>query len=127
MTGGPLGSFGAQAYTQYDFLIFAQLASLTGLWGITFLVAWFASLVNWAWERGFQWGQIKSGAITYAVIILLVLGYGVVRLMTAPEPTATVKVASFTAEPFHPGELFPMVSRPGGLPPENDRHPSEIH
>ena len=110
MTGGPLGSFGAQAYTQYDFLIFAQLASLTGMWGITFLVAWFASLVNWAWERGFQWGQIKSGAITYAAIILLVLVYGAVRLLAAPEPTASVKVASFTAEAFHPSELFPMVS-----------------
>ncbi len=110
MTGGPLGSFGAQAYTQYDFLIFAQLASVTGMWGITFLVAWFASLVNWAWERGFQWGQIKSGAITYAAILLLVLVYGLVRLMATPEPTATVKVASFTAEAFHPNELFPMVS-----------------
>ena len=47
MTGGPLGSFGASAYSQYDFLIFAQLASVTGMWGITFLVAWFGSLVNW--------------------------------------------------------------------------------
>ena len=110
MTGGPLGSFGAQAYTQYDFLVFAQLASLTGMWGITFLVAWFASLVNWAWERGFQWEQVKSGAIPYAVIMLLVLAYGSVRFLAAPEPTASVKVASFTAEAFHPGELFPMVN-----------------
>ena len=110
MTGGPLGSFGAQAYTQYDFLVFAQLASLTGMWGITFLIAWFGSLVNWAWERGFQWQPVKSGAIPYAVIMLLVFVYGSVRLMAAPEPTATVKVASFTAEAFHPGELFPMVN-----------------
>lgn len=110
MTGGPLGSFGAHAYTQYDFLIFAQLASVTGLWGITFLVAWFGSLVNWAWERRFQWKQIKSGAIPYAVIILLVLVYGAVRLLAAPEPAATVKVASFTAESFHPEQLFPMIS-----------------
>jgi apolipoprotein N-acyltransferase len=110
MTGGPLGSFGASAYTQYDFLIIAQLASLTGMWGISFLVAWFASLVNWAWERGFQWKQVRSGAITYAVIILLVLVYGSVRLLSTPEPTATVKVASFTAESFHPSELFPMAN-----------------
>ena len=110
MTGGPLGSFGAQAYTQYDFLVFAQLASLTGMWGITFLIAWFGSLVNWAWERGFQWQPVKSGAIPYAVIMLLVFVYGSVRLMATPEPTATVKVASFTAEAFHPGELFPMVN-----------------
>jgi len=110
MTGGPLGSFGAQAYTQYDFLVFAQLASLTGMWGITFLVAWFGSLVNWAWERGFQWQRIKSGAIPYTVIILLVCVYGTVRLLATHEPTATVKVASFTAEAFHPDELFPMVN-----------------
>jgi apolipoprotein N-acyltransferase len=110
MTGGPLGSFGAQAYTQYDFLVFAQLASLTGMWGITFLVTWFGSLVNWAWERGFQWQQIKLGVLPYAVIMLLVIGYGSVRLLTPPEPTTNVKVASFTAEAFHPGELFPMVS-----------------
>jgi apolipoprotein N-acyltransferase len=110
MTGGPLGSFGAQAYTQYDFLIFSQLASVTGMWGITFLVAWFASLVNWTWERKFQWKQIKSGAIPYAVIMLLVLVYGSVRLLATPGSTATVKVASFTAEAFHPEELFPMVS-----------------
>jgi apolipoprotein N-acyltransferase len=110
MTGGPLGSFGAQAYTQYDFLIFAQLASITGMWGITFLVAWFASLVNWAWERRFQWKLIKSGAIPFAVIMSLVLVYGSVRLLAAPESTGTVIVASFTAVAFHPEELFPMVS-----------------
>lgn len=110
MTGGPLGSFGAQAYTQYDFLAFAQLASLTGMWGITFLVAWFNSLVLWAWERGFQWRQIRTGAIPYAAIMLLVLVYGSVRLMASPEPTSIVKVASFTAETFEPAELFPMVS-----------------
>lgn len=110
MSGGPLGSFGAQAYTQYDFLVFAQLASITGMWGITFLVAWFASLVNWAWERGFQWKQIKSGAVPYAIIMLLVIVYGSIRLLTAAKPTADVQVASFTAEAFHPEELFPMVN-----------------
>jgi apolipoprotein N-acyltransferase len=110
MTGDPMGSFGASAYVQYDFLIFAQLASLTGMWGITFLVAWFASLVNWAWERGFQWRQIQSGAIPYIAIMLLVCVYGSVRLLATPEPTSTVKVASFTAEAFHPEVLFPMMS-----------------
>ena len=110
MTGGPLGSFGAQAYTQYGFFVFAQLASITGMWGITFLVAWFGSLVNWGWEHNFQWKQIKSGALAYTAIIILVCAYGTVRLWAAPEPTGIVKVASFTAEEFHPGELFPMVN-----------------
>jgi apolipoprotein N-acyltransferase len=109
MTGDPMGSFGAQAYTQYGFFVFAQLASITGMWGITFLVAWFGSVVNWAWEHNFEWKQIKAGAITYTAIFLLVCAYGAIRLWLNPEPTQTVKVASFTAEEFHPEELFPLM------------------
>ena len=107
MTGGPLGSFGAQAYTQYDFLVFAQLASLTGMWGITFLVSWFASLVNWAWERGFQWQQVKSGAIPYAVIMLLVCVYGSVRLLASPEPTSHRKGCLFHCRSIPSGRVVP--------------------
>lgn len=111
MTGGPLGSFGAQAYTQYGFFIFAQLASITGMWGITFLVAWFGSVVNWAWEHDFRWQEIKFGTMGYAAILVLVLGYGTIRLWMTPEPTQMVRVASFTAEEFHPEELFPLAAR----------------
>lgn len=40
------GSWGSLAYTQYGNLPLLQILSVTGLWGITFLIAWFASVVN---------------------------------------------------------------------------------
>ena len=43
----PMGSFGSQAYSQVGNLPLMQLVSLTGIWGITFLISWFASVVNW--------------------------------------------------------------------------------
>src|SRR5690606_33199353 len=43
-TGTPFGTFGAAAYSQRDFLSIMQIASVTGLWGITFLINWSASL-----------------------------------------------------------------------------------
>ena len=48
----PLGTWGATGFTQYGDLPLMQLASVTGMIGITFLMGWFASVANWAWERG---------------------------------------------------------------------------
>lgn len=35
----PLGSWGSLAYTQHAFLPFLQLLSITGMWGLSFLIA----------------------------------------------------------------------------------------
>ena len=29
---------------------------------------WFASVVNWAWERGFVWPRIRTGTVLYAAV-----------------------------------------------------------
>ncbi len=95
-TSSPVGSFGAQAYAQYGNLALMQLLSVTGMWGLTFLVSWFASVVNWAWERSFSWSAIRRGAAIYAGIMLLVIGYGSARLVFSPAHEDTVRVASLT-------------------------------
>lgn len=110
MSGGnPMGSFGAQGYTQYGIPVIMQLASVTGLWGITFLTSWFASVVNWVWEQDFNWAQVWRGAAMYTFVLVLVVAYGVGRLLFAPEPEETVTVASFTVEETHAGELFALL------------------
>jgi apolipoprotein N-acyltransferase len=43
---GPFGTFGNLAYTQYGNLPLLQLLSVTGIWGLDFLMSWLASLVN---------------------------------------------------------------------------------
>ena len=57
--GSPFGSFGAVAYSQRDFLAAMQIASVTGLWGITFVIRWFASLTNHVWENGFKFKRFS--------------------------------------------------------------------
>ena len=114
MADGPLGSFGASAYSQAGFPALAQLVSVTGLWGITFLVSWFASVVNWAWEHEFDWKLVWRGVAIYAAILGVALLFGVTQLMTAPNESDmtegdTVTIASFTAVEVHPESLFPLV------------------
>ncbi|MFK7737216.1 MAG: nitrilase-related carbon-nitrogen hydrolase [Pirellulaceae bacterium] len=50
-SSGPFGTFGAIAYSQFEFLPLVQLASVTGIWGITFLVYWFGATIWWAFGR----------------------------------------------------------------------------
>jgi apolipoprotein N-acyltransferase len=93
----PLGSIGAQAYFQYGNLALMQLLSITGMWGITFLVNWFGSVVNWVWECDFAWSNIRRGAAVYAGLLLLVMLYGSARLAFAPPATGTVRMHGITA------------------------------
>ena len=88
----PYGTWGVLGYTQHGNLPLMQLASVTGIWGIGFLIAWFASVVNWAWDRQFDWGAIQNGILLYAAAWSLVMLAGGVRLAFAPE-APTVRVA----------------------------------
>jgi apolipoprotein N-acyltransferase len=77
---GPFGSWGAVAYTQYDNLPLMQLVSVTGIFGISFLIAWFASVVNWAWDHDFAWHAIRGGVLLYAGVFSLMMLAGATRL-----------------------------------------------
>jgi apolipoprotein N-acyltransferase len=95
----PFGTMGNLAYTQYGNLPLLQLLSVTGLWGIDFVMSWLASLVNWAWERGFAWPQVRSGALLYGGLLALVLLLGGARLALFPAQGITVRVAGITPSP----------------------------
>lgn len=92
-SGSPFGTFGAGAYSQRDFPAVMQIASITGLWGITFVVSWFASLVNHVWENGFK--LTRPAVISVGVLILL-LSLGVGRTLFARQPEQTVTIAGFS-------------------------------
>ena len=91
------GSWASLAYTQFDHLPLIQLASLTGIWGITFLVMWFGSVINWVWTHNFKWELIKSGVLIYASIFASIMLYGGLRLGVFPPQSKTTTIASFTA------------------------------
>lgn len=94
---GPFGTINSIANTQYGNLPLMQLASVTGIWGITFLITWFASVVNWAWEQGFAWPRVRRGGLLYAAILALVLLGGSARLAILPPQTTTVRVVGISA------------------------------
>ncbi len=108
----PTSSFGVQAYTQFDNLPLMQLVSITGLWGLSFLMSWFASVVNYAWDREFEWRVIRRGVLAYLGIMLAVLLFGQTRLWLAPTPEDTVRMVGITAVDFraNQSELMQAVN-----------------
>ncbi|MHC4160085.1 MAG: nitrilase-related carbon-nitrogen hydrolase [Planctomycetota bacterium] len=114
-TTSPMGSLGAYAYALNDNLVLLQLLSVTGMWGITFLVSWFASVVNWAWEHSSAWPEIRRGAAIYTGVLLVVMLYGSARLTFGPLVTGTVRVHGFTAVDMRKnwGELNRIIAQEG--------------
>jgi len=96
----PLGAWGATGFTQYGDRPLMQLTSVTGMIGITFLMGWFASVANWAWENRSRGGELVRGVAPFGVVFAAVFLFGFVRLNLTPtsETEATVRVAGITSQ-----------------------------
>jgi apolipoprotein N-acyltransferase len=94
----PGGTWGSTAYTQYGNLPLLQLLSVTGPWGVTFLVGWFATACNGLWEEGPGPGPARTGAALFAGTMAVVLLLGGARLALWPPAGLTVRVASLSRE-----------------------------
>jgi apolipoprotein N-acyltransferase len=103
---GPFGSWGSMAYTQHDNLPLMQLASVTGIFGIAFLIAWFASVVNWAWHHDFAWYAIRGGVLLYAGVFGLVMLAGAARLALGASEVKSIRAAVISGPEgmFNPGD-----------------------
>jgi apolipoprotein N-acyltransferase len=89
-----LGTIGSIAYSQAGLLPLLQIVSVAGVWAITFLIAWFAGLVNWAWGLGFEWRRVRVGLAVWGGVMLAVLAFGGARLVFFPPASGSVRVAS---------------------------------
>ena len=94
----PITSSGSPAYSQAGSLALLQLLSVTGLWGITFLIGWCASVVNELWERGSDWRSARGLAAALVAALLVVFLAGSARLAFAPSSSQTVAAATITGE-----------------------------
>jgi apolipoprotein N-acyltransferase len=92
------GSSGSSAYSQSSNLVLMQMISITGLWGLTFITSWFASTINWIWERKFNWSEVKKGVVIYTSFLLIVLVFGTLRLRFFEPQAGTVRIHSLVAE-----------------------------
>ncbi|HZB96843.1 MAG TPA: nitrilase-related carbon-nitrogen hydrolase [Herpetosiphonaceae bacterium] len=117
------GTILSPAYTQAGNLPLIQIASVTGVWGITFLLYWFAPVVSWLWDRagvaGLR-GRSMAGAYAYAIIMASVLCFGTVRLLL-PRPTqTTVRAAGISVDNLAAARAAygVLYSKPLALPAE---------
>jgi len=88
-----------------------QLTAFTGIWGISFLIAWFAAIMNWAWEKHFVWTAVRPVTLGYAILMCIVLAGGGLRLLLAQPNRKNLRAAvvSFPKDMFDPGEVTHIV------------------
>jgi apolipoprotein N-acyltransferase len=93
-----INSTGSPAYSQYDNLALMQILSITGMWGLTFLIMWGASTVNVYWEHHFDWRPVLGKLGVFAGVLLAVLLFGSIRLNFFPPSSQTVEAATITLD-----------------------------
>jgi apolipoprotein N-acyltransferase len=92
------GVWWSVANSQYSFTWITQLASVTGLSGISFLIYWFASIIVWALKEYSYDRQYRAGLMAYGTVLLLVLSFGFIRYnYNSLEKEQHVKVAGLSA------------------------------
>ncbi len=110
------GTFGNISYSQMNFLPIVQIASATGIWGISFCMFLFAATVAALFGEGPVSAKIGA-AVGTSLLLACVFGYGSWRLAATPKDSPTVKVAlmgssangNFFART--PGEFKPILER----------------
>jgi apolipoprotein N-acyltransferase len=104
------GTYGSLAYTQFGNLPLIQLASVTGIWGIVFLIAWFASIINYCWENGFAFTKIRKAAGIYLCVLAVVFLYGGACLLLIKPAETSVRVAAVTTPSDIVGRVMGMFA-----------------
>lgn len=89
----PHGTGGSLAYTQLDFLPFLQLASITGPWGMSFLLLMFSTAIALGWHlhKSAHKDAVRILGVTGGVLVAVLI-FGTLRLLLQPPAGNTVKV-----------------------------------
>lgn len=76
---GPFDGDGVFSLYFIGDLSLKQFVSVTGLWGLIFILSWVSSVICWFWENKFQWNKIKKGVAIFSSIITMVFVFGGVK------------------------------------------------
>jgi len=91
------GTIGSIAYTQSNFLPLVQLASITGVLGITFLVSYVPSVIALAIYYHRQGKKIRHSILPAGILLVIVLSYGLFRLYDGqPQKNIAVGLAALS-------------------------------
>ena len=92
----PFGTVFSLSVTQFYMEPLVQVAALTGIWGIEFLVLWTAPVINALWENGFEIGKARIPVAAYTLCLAVVLLFGGLRMVLDRPLSPTVRVAGVT-------------------------------
>jgi apolipoprotein N-acyltransferase len=84
--------------SQYSFAPLVMTASLFGIFGLSFMVAWFAPMINALWEEDWNIKNLGAAGWVYSAIMTAMLLYGGIVSAFPQEPSETVTVAGITIE-----------------------------
>ena len=90
-------SIGLLASTQTHFIEFIQLASITGVYGISFIMYWTASNIV-TFIEGEE--EHKISLKPWLIVLLTILIFGAIRINVVQEVKDTVKVSGITVEEY---------------------------
>ncbi|MBN2736331.1 MAG: apolipoprotein N-acyltransferase [Spirochaetales bacterium] len=110
-TQGFLGyPYGIVGYTQFLFTPFIQVASLTGVWGVSFMVLLPSAILSRAFSSGFSWTLAYWSAflrknkiiiISYGILFIIVLVFGCVSQVDySISPRVRVALIQQNSEPW---------------------------
>ena len=98
----PFGTWGSIAYSQYGNIPLNQLACITGIYGISFIVFWTYSFINYIIENKFNVKIIKNTACIYLSITLFIYFLGGMRIsFSKVHSNPTVKISSISVPHSH--------------------------
>jgi len=121
----PMTTYGSLAYSQFSSVFLIQVMSITGMWGVVFLVAWSASMINWIWEESLAWTGIRRGVAIFVGVNLAVVLYGMVRLAAFHPQPGTVRIHGVIETDFILEEWYREVAPLIGSDPSAVRAYSE--
>jgi apolipoprotein N-acyltransferase len=104
------GTWGNVAYGIQD-LALLQLVSVTGLWGMMFLIYWVASVINEIWEHRHCLGDIRRLLTVFMVFFIFLYAYGLFRLHYEKTGENTARVAGITPGPEHRAEMMEIFGK----------------
>jgi apolipoprotein N-acyltransferase len=74
------GTYSSLAYTQLNNLPFVQIASITGIWGITFLLTLVPASLVLAWNHRKNSKKLLKILIAPCLLLIIALAFGIYRL-----------------------------------------------
>lgn len=93
---GPWGAWGSIVNTQFAFSWLNQLASVTGIWGISFMLYWFGSYSACLVNRRMQNIGFGRSMLVFPCLLMIILTGGAIRYYSNYQPSNNSKVAGVT-------------------------------